>query len=226
MAGDPYLTRMNRALKDLGCAVSLEVSPSGRSIRLRGTLPTPDGQWTRQRISTPLPYPAGLEQARQLAEQLGRELLLHRMGLEVFPFEKWKAGGVAANELGSPISGMEAIRLTEKWWQAQRKRGPSAAITWAKDYAEPLAPLLNLQVVTLESLKALVSSRQPGSRSRRRVALAASATAQSLELGLEAVQQLRALGKGYSPQKDAAPRDLPSDALIVEVIDGLPSAWQ
>jgi hypothetical protein len=93
------------------------------------------------------------------------------MGLEVFPFERWKAGGVAANELGSPISGLEAIRRTEKWWQAQRKRGPSAATTWAKDYAEPLAPLLNLRVFTLESLKALVNSREPGSRSRRRVAL-------------------------------------------------------
>lgn len=106
----------------------------GTQHRLRGTLPTPDGQWTRHCISTPLPYQAGLEQARQLAEQLGRDLQLHRMGLEVFPLERWKAGVVAANKLGSPISGLEAILLNEKWWQAQRKRGPSAATTWAQDY--------------------------------------------------------------------------------------------
>lgn len=217
---------MNRALKDLGCAVSLELSPSGRTIRLRGTLPTPEGKWTRQRISTPLPYPAGLEQGRQLAEQLGRDLQLHRMGIESFPFERWKAVSAPQGKQEAPITGLAAIKLTEKWWQGQRKRGGSALTTWAKDYAEPLAPLLNVQAVNLESLKALVICREPGSRSRRRAALAASAAAQSLELGLEAVQQIRALGKGYSPQKDAAPRDLPSDAVIIEVIDQLPSDWQ
>jgi hypothetical protein len=168
VAGDPYLSKLNRALKDLGGAVSLEVSQSGRSIRLRGTLPTPEGKWSRQRISTPWPYPAGLQQARQRAEQLGRDLQLHRMGIETFPFQQWKAGEVATNAQDSAVSGMEAIRLTERWWQSQRKRGPSAPTTWAKDYAEPLAPLRDLRVVTLESLKALVSSREPGSRTRRR----------------------------------------------------------
>jgi hypothetical protein len=35
MAGrDPYLTRINRALRDLGSSVSLEVSPSGAKLRL------------------------------------------------------------------------------------------------------------------------------------------------------------------------------------------------
>ncbi|WP_259720131.1 hypothetical protein [Synechococcus sp. CS-1328] len=148
------------------------------------------------------------------------------MGIETFPFQQWKAGAVAASAQESTISGMEAIRLTEQWWQAQRKRGPSAPTTWAKDYAEPLAPLRDLRVVTLESLKALVSACEPGSRTRRRAAQAASATAQAMELGLESVQQLRDLGKGYSPGKDAAPRDLPSDAVIVEVIDKLPADWQ
>jgi hypothetical protein len=32
---DSYLTRVNRALKDLGCAVAIEVSPCGRSLRIR-----------------------------------------------------------------------------------------------------------------------------------------------------------------------------------------------
>jgi hypothetical protein len=52
------------------------------------------------------------------------------------------------------------------------------------------------------------------------------AVARAIELGPEAVQRLKDVGKGYSPQKDAAPRDLPSDALILEVIDALPSDWQ
>ena len=32
---DSYLTRVNRALKDLGCEVAIEVSPCGRSLRIR-----------------------------------------------------------------------------------------------------------------------------------------------------------------------------------------------
>ena len=70
---DPYLTRVNRALKDLGCAVAIEVAPSGKRLRLRSTLPLPDGSWKQQRISTPIFYPAGLEQARKLAEEIGRD---------------------------------------------------------------------------------------------------------------------------------------------------------
>ena len=79
---DPYLTRVNRALKDLGCAVAIEVAPSGKRLRLRSTLPLPDGSWKQQRISTPIFYPTGLEQARKLAEELGRDIELHRMGLD------------------------------------------------------------------------------------------------------------------------------------------------
>ncbi|MEA5415022.1 hypothetical protein [Synechococcus sp. BA-132 BA5] len=56
--------------------------------------------------------------------------------------------------------------------------------------------------------------------------MAAVAVARAIKLGPEAVQGLKDLGKGYSQQKDAAPRDLPSDALILEVIDALPSDWQ
>jgi hypothetical protein len=86
---DPYLTRVNRALRDLGCAVAIEVAPSGKRLRLRGTMPLPDGSWKQQRISTPITYPGGLEQARKLAEELGRDIELHRMGLDPFPFERW-----------------------------------------------------------------------------------------------------------------------------------------
>jgi hypothetical protein len=39
---DPYLTRVNRALKELGCGVAIEVAPSGKRLRLRSTLPFPD----------------------------------------------------------------------------------------------------------------------------------------------------------------------------------------
>ena len=52
------------------------------------------------------------------------------------------------------------------------------------------------------------------------------AVARAIELGPDAVQTLKELGKGYTPQKDAAPRELPSASVIVEVIDALPADWQ
>ncbi len=84
MAGlDPYLTRISRALRDLGSNVSLEVSPSGGRMRLRASLPLPDGRWKQRRINTVFLYPSGVDQARQLAEELGRDLELHRRGCQL-----------------------------------------------------------------------------------------------------------------------------------------------
>lgn len=65
-----------------------------------------------------------------------------------------------------------------------------------------------------------------GSRGRHRASIAPVAVARALELAPDVVQKLKELGKGYSPQKDAAPRVLPSDAVIVVVIDALPADWQ
>jgi hypothetical protein len=67
MAGrDPYLTRINRALRNLGSSVTLEVSPSGGRMRLRASLPLPDGSWKQRRISTAFPYPSGVDRSLQL----------------------------------------------------------------------------------------------------------------------------------------------------------------
>jgi hypothetical protein len=83
------MARISRALRDLGASVSLEVSPSGGKLRLRATLPSPEGSWKQRRITTALPFPAGMDQARLLAEELGRDLELYKLGLEPFPFERW-----------------------------------------------------------------------------------------------------------------------------------------
>ncbi|MFN7632457.1 MAG: integrase [Cyanobacteriota bacterium] len=221
------MARINRALRDLGASVSLEVSPSGGKLRLRATLPSPEGGWKQRRITTALPFPAGMDQARQLAEELGRDLELHKRGLEPFPFERWSQPLLrsAEGEQGG-VTGPTALSRTETWWRQQRKRGPSADVSWLTAYATPLKPLLAHSTVTIETLRALVESKPVGSCSRRKAALAATAVAQAMELGPGAVQELRGLGKGYTPLKDAAPRNLPSDDTISEVIDHLPSAWQ
>ncbi|MFM7675946.1 MAG: integrase, partial [Synechococcus sp.] len=207
--------------------MAIEVSPSGKRLRLRATVPVPEGSWKQKRISIPIAYPAGVEQARKLAEELGRDMELHRMGLHPFPFERWFADSQKiVGDTADLINGVEAVSRTEEWWARQRRRGASADVSWTTDYASPLKPLLSQERVDLEVLKALVESKEVGSRSRRRASIAAVAVARAIGLGPDAVQKLKELGKGYTPQKDAAPRELPSDALIVEIIDALPDTWQ
>lgn len=79
-----------------------------------------------------------------------------------------------------------------------------------------------MEQIDLKVLKAVVESKAVGSRNRRRASIATVAVARAIGLGPDAVQTLKELGKGYTPQKDAAPRELPSDSVIVEVIDALP----
>ncbi len=97
------------------------------------------------------------------------------------------------------ISGAAALSKTEAWWRCQRKRGPSADTSWMTAYATPLRPLLDQRAVTIDTLRALVESKPIGSCSRRKAALAATAVAQAMEMAPEALQQLRSLGKGYTP---------------------------
>jgi hypothetical protein len=224
---DPYLSRVNLALRSLGASVAIEVSPSGGRLRLRATLPSPDGTWTQRRIATAFPYPAGVDQARELAEQLGRDIDLHRRGLEAFPFERWSRPGIGVRAVADRegISGPEAVRRTEVWWHGRRHRGPKSAVSWTTAYASPLKPLLQQQDVTTDILRALVQSKPVGSCARRKAALAATAVAQALGMGMEAVQELRELGKGYSPSR-ATPRNLPADPVIIETIDAMPTDWQ
>jgi hypothetical protein len=144
---DPYLARINRALRDLGSTVTLEVSPSGGRLRLRATVPLPDGSWKQRRIATPFPYPAGVEQARELAEQLGKDLELHRRGLNAFPCDRGLRPLQSQGTSGDGISGTQALSRTELWWKQQRRRGASSDVTWATAYQAPLRPLLHQEAV-------------------------------------------------------------------------------
>ena len=71
-----------------------------------------------------------------------------------------------------------------------------------------------------------MSATELGSKTRQRCSRAAATVAKVLGLSTDFQQEIRSLGKGYSPTTDTAPRNLPSDAEVVAVIDLLPSEWQ
>lgn len=77
-----------------------------------------------------------------------------------------------------------------------------------------------MEQIDLKVLTALIESKEVGSRNRRRASVATVAVARAIELGPDAVQTLKELDKGYTQQKDAAPRELPGDSVIVEVNEG------
>lgn len=231
---DPWLARQNAALKLKGHGVTLDVA--GGRVRLRATMPPkpedpPECELKQQRISTGFLYPAQASEALQAAEQLGNALERYRLRLETFNWEPWlpkskQKTPKKANENIEGFTGQQAVRLTRQWWGKQRTRGPSEEDSWKVDYQDPLAPLLNIDLLMPEHLIALVETTKSGSRTRRRASQAAATVTKALGWNDELVAQLRELGKGYSATKSQVARDLPCKEMIEEFIDRLSSVWQ
>ena len=230
---DGWLERQNRALRDRGYKVSLDLHQG--MVRLRATLPPKPSQavgspWKQGRISTGLRYPDQASEAVQRAEQLGAALERTLRTQEPFDWSPWDRPSKGSKRppvgTASTIGGVEAIRQTELWWSQQRKRSDSASTTWDVDYARPLRPLLQIPDLQPEHLIHLVSATELGTRTRRRCSQAATTVAKALGWSADLQQQLRTLGQGYSPTTRTAPRNLPSDAELVTFIDALPTDWQ
>ena len=230
---DCWLERQNRALRDRGYKVSLDLHQE--MVRLRATLPPKPPEhaaspWKQRRISTGLRYPDQASEAVTQAERLGAAIERTLRTQEPFDWSSWERSsrGSKSSPIGAKpqISGVDAIRQTEQWWEQQRKRSRSAATTWDVDYARPLRPLLLIPDLQPEHLLQLVQATELGTRSRRRCSQAAATVAKALGMSADLQQQIRELGKGYSPRTDTTPRDIPADAELEAFIDGLPSQWQ
>jgi integrase len=230
---DSWLERQNRALRDRGHKVSLDLHEG--MVRLRATLPPKPSEpaaspWKQRRISTGLRYPDQASVAVTQAEKLGAAIERTLRTQEPFDWSPWQRSRTERKRtpMGSTptISGVDAIRQTETWWNEQRKRSDSASTTWDVDYARPLRPLLQIPDLQPEHLIHLVSATELGTRSRRRSSQAAATVAKALGFSADLQQQIRELGKGYSPTTDTAPRHVPSDEDLVAFIDSLASEWQ
>lgn len=232
---DPWLTRQNAALKLKGHGVTLDVV--GSRVRLRATMPPkstdPLGAEPKQRrISTGLSYPDQAAEALMLAERLGNALERHRVGVDPFDWAPWlpsiTARGIRAVDvqISAGVSGIAAVRQTRQWWDKQRVRGASAEDSWKVDYQDPLTPLLEIAELSHDHLVALVGATTAGSRTRRRISQAAATVARALDWPESLITELRELGKGYSASRSQVPRKLPTNELIVDLIDQLSMTWQ
>ena len=230
---DSWLDRQNRALRDRGYKVSMDLHQG--LVRIRATLPPkpsdPSGSpWKQRRISTGLRYPDQASEAVNQAEKLGSDIERTLRTGEPFDWATWDqpSRGARRSPAGTHpvISGLDAVRLTEQRWIQKGKRSKSASTTWDVDYARPLRPLLKIPNLQPEHLIHLVSATTHGTRTRRRASHAAATVATALGFTADIQKQLRELGQGYSPTTDTAPRDVPSDDEVMALIDRLPTDWQ
>jgi len=232
-AKDAWLKRQNEGLRKLGYPVSLEVE--GSRIRLRAMMPPKpliSGPRCQQRISTGLLYPQQAAEALELARKLGTELVKDQLGEDKFRWDAWERKGkeersIAVNkQLSIKVSGTEAITIAREWWQKQRARSESADATWQKDYLSPLRRLQGVHGVDENVLADLIEVTAPGTKTRKRTAMAAAAVARALGYEEATIRRLKDAGKGYSEVNSVKERDLPSEESVIEFIDSLPRKYQ
>lgn len=206
------LRQVNGRLK--ATKVGVTVEQYGDRLRLRATLPPKPGssqaEPSQQRVSLGLPAnPDGLRRAEKEARLLGAQLAARE-----FEWGRWGVVGtvVPTWSCGAAIEAFKAAYLA----------AGGTADTWEGDYYKPLRKLPQAATLGAELLRQLVEGTTPHSRSRVRCCVAAAALAKFAGVEFDA----RPYRGNYSPTK-VAPRDLPTDAAIVEARHSVQNpAWR
>jgi hypothetical protein len=232
---DGWLERQNRALRDRGYKVSLDLHQG--MVRLRATLPPKPSEpagtdWKQRRISTGLRYPDQASEAVTQAEKLGAAIEKDTRTQQPFDWSPWErpSRGSKRTPVGTKpvISGVDAFRQTELWWVQQRKRSVSCTHHLGCGLRQTLASSAG-QIPDLqpEHLIHLVSATELGSKTRRVAVEPPQLSPRCWGFQPTSSNRSESLGKGYSPTTDTAPRNrAKSDEELVALIDLLPSDWQ
>ena len=204
------LAEANKRLKDGNCAVKL--NQKGGRIYLRGTLPPKPGSGKtepyQQRINRGYFFnPAGIKRAEADANQVNRDLMM-----ELFDWKVWSTTQPESNTIENLVS-----KLEQDYFQ-RRDRNPKSETTWAKDYQSPLNRLPKTCQLTGEILIQTAKTYPADSRSRKRACTAYAALAKFAAIDVD----LSSLRGKYRPTA-VRREDVPSDALILEWCDRIPS---
>ena len=215
MAIDGKLAQANARLRAGRTGVTIE--RAGNRLRLRATLPPKPGsdkpKSYQQRIALGIyANAAGVSQAEAEARVLGGLLATER-----FTWERY-------------LPSSEDSRSCSAWVEAfehdyfrRRKRTSKSETTWRTDYANIYSKLLGYSDLTPARVLQVIENTEPDTKTRKRACMALGALAQFA--GVE-VGGLKSLSGSYSPSS-VEPQDLPSDELIQEWQDRIPSAaWR
>ena len=225
----------NGALAAAG--VSLRLERRGERLGLRGPLPCPRGGAGRpvQRISFGLRADAaGLAAAEEQLQQIWQQLQA-----ETFCWEPWRRRSRPGG--GAPSSTATTAAAQATGWQLQelaafeaaffsdprRRRHPAGSrSTWRAAYRPYLRRLqgqllaAGTSAITLPQLEEVLEAYPLASRSRQQCGTALAALARHLQLSLPADWAEQAGGYGLH---QARFRPLPSDSLILELVQRIPN---
>ncbi|MBD2159566.1 site-specific integrase [Limnothrix sp. FACHB-1083] len=184
-------------------------------LSLQATLPPlPDSlstEFKQRKIALGAPCTTeGVSYAERRARELGRSL---RDGS--FNWGDWRPKFRRSSP--GDTCGEWIDRFEQDYWQ-RRPKNPKSLTTWRYDYQKVFDRLPAAAPLTAETLKALVLSTEPDSRTRQRTVRILQALAKFADLAID----LKPYQGGYSIHH-AAPRDLPTDREIEAAFDRIPS---
>lgn len=192
--------------------IGVTIGAKGNRLYLRATFPPRTGSRKERPYQQRLfpgfhATPAGLKAAEQEARKIG--ILLD---LGQFDWSEY-----AKNDV-QPLTVADWIERFERDYFTRRERNPQSETTWRHDYQKVFGTLPQDQVLSLQLLTEAISRTAPDTRTRKRFVdvLSRLATFAGIEANFKALK-----GK-YSPKR-VAPRDLPSDEVIIAMRDRIPN---
>lgn len=212
---DGRISQANGRLKAAG--VKAVIQRMGGKLYLRATLPPRPGSGHQvafqQRIALGFnANPHGVK----LAESEAR-LLDALVQTGEFDWSRY-----AKNDVQKPLTVADWVEKFERDYFTRRDRNPQSETTWRHDYQKVFGTLPSDQALTLELLTEAIAKTAPDTRTRKRFVDVLSRLAQFA--GIDA--DFKPLKGKYSPKR-VAPRDLPSDELIIQQRDRIPNPlWQ
>ncbi len=223
---DQKITQLNQRLK--AAQMGLQIERRGQKLNLRGTLPPRPGSDRlkphQQRLSLGIPAtPAGLKQAEQEVKIIAAQLLQNHFDWRNYHH---RLGRIDRLELADKITAFSDHFFA----QPQRQSRPaSTKTTWESAYEPYLRKLMAIadthpNLSLTEAIYATINATNVNARSRQTCCTAMAAFTEFLNLPLPL--DLKTLTGGYD-RSHAAPRQLPSDELILTTWEQIPNpAWR
>ncbi len=181
----------------------------------------------RRYIKVEVAYTAqGIEEAEAMAIDLNQDITDLRNG-RVFDWPKWNQPQKRqrSDELETFASCIE--RLKTQFFE-ERKDDPVQQRVrryWQTDRASQFVKLNQVLPYSVGHMREVIESLPKNSSPRKRLSLACVQLMRLMREPIDLVEEIKALGRGYGKQS-LNPRDIPSDAQILEDIDKIAPEWR
>ena len=232
LALEKQLKAVNERLKEAKRRVRVVVpSKRHRALHLRATLPPQRDEVQsgprRRYIKVEVAYTAqGIEEAEALAIDLNTDIADWRRG-QNFDWGKWTQHKKRqrSDEVESFASCIE--QLKKQFFEERRDDPMQQKVRryWQTDRATPFRKLDQSLPYSVGHMRETIEGLPKNSSPRKRLSLACVQLMKLMREPFDVVEEIKALGRGYG-KKSLNPRDIPSDAQILEDIQKIEPEWR